>query len=142
LDKLNFIRQLQAPGRMVMMVGDGLNDAGALKQSDVGVAVVESIGSFSPASDVIMSANMVPRLHEVLRFAKSSVRVVRLSLLISTLYNIVGITIAARGLLSPVVCAILMPVSSVTVVAFACGLTTRLGRHLGIAASSEGGTHP
>ena len=84
LHKLNFVRQLQTPGKTVMMVGDGLNDAGALKQSDVGVAVVESIGAFSPASDVIMAANMVPRLHEILRFAKSSVRVVRLSLLISS----------------------------------------------------------
>jgi Cu+-exporting ATPase len=137
LNKLNFIRQLQTPGRTVMMAGDGLNDAGALRQSDVGVAVVESIGAFSPASDVIMSADMVPRLHEVLRFAKSSVRVVRMSLLISALYNVVGISIAARGLLSPVVCAILMPVSSVTVVAFACGLTTRLGRRIGCATNGE-----
>jgi Cu+-exporting ATPase len=130
LHKLNFIQEMQAPGQTVMMVGDGLNDAGALKQSDVGVAVVESIGAFSPASDIIMAADMVPRLQEVLRFAKSSVRVVRLSLLISALYNVVGLSIAARGQLSPVICAILMPLSSVTVVAFACGLTTRLGRRL------------
>ncbi len=121
-----------------MMVGDGLNDAGALKQSDVGVAVVESIGAFSPASDVIMSAGMVPRLDEMLRFAKSSVRVVALSFLISALYNVVGISIAACGLMSPVICAILMPLSSVTVVAFACGLTARLGRRL----DAEGDTQP
>jgi Cu+-exporting ATPase len=140
--KLNFIRDLQAPGRTVMMVGDGLNDAGALKQSDVGVAVVESIGAFSPASDVIMSASMVPRLHEVLRFAKSSVRVVRLSFLISALYNLVGISIAARGLLSPVVCAILMPLSSVTVVACACGLTAWHGGRLDVATSLNEGTRP
>ncbi len=142
LHKLSFIRRLQAPGKTVMMVGDGLNDAGALKQSDVGVAVVESIGAFSPASHVIMSAHMVPRLHEVLRFARSSVRVVRLSFLISSLYNVVGLSIAARGLLSPVFCAILMPLSSVTVVAFACGLTTRLGRRLDFEASPEGETRP
>jgi Cu+-exporting ATPase len=142
LNKLQFIQQLQAPGKTVMMVGDGLNDAGALRQSDVGVAVVESIGAFSPASDVIMSANMVPRLDEVMRFAKSSVRVVRLSLLISSIYNVVGISIAACGLLSPVVCAILMPLSSVTVVAFACGLTTRLGRRLDFEAVCKGGTEP
>jgi Cu+-exporting ATPase len=130
LNKLDFIRELQGPGKRVMMVGDGLNDAGALKQSDVGVAVVESLSAFSPASDVIMSAQMVPRLAEVLRFAKSAVGVVRLSFLISALYNVVGISLAARGLMSPVICAILMPVSSVTVVAVGCGLTRRLGRGL------------
>lgn len=137
LDKLNFIRQIRSPGKIVMMVGDGLNDAGALKQSDVGVAVVESVGAFSPASDIIMSAGMVPRLNDVLQFAKSSVRVVRASLLISALYNVAGITIAAQGRMSPVICAILMPLSSVTVVAFACGLTARLGRRI-----DRGGAKP
>ncbi|MGP8201538.1 MAG: heavy metal translocating P-type ATPase [Limisphaerales bacterium] len=142
MNKLNFIRQLQAPGRTVLMAGDGLNDAGALKQSDVGVAVVESIGAFSPASDVIMSADMVPHLHEVLRFAKASVRVVQLSFVISAIYNLIGISIAARGLMSPVICAILMPLSSVTVVVFACGLTTRLGGRIHCAAMPEGGAGP
>jgi len=142
LHKLNFIRRLQAPGKTVMMVGDGLNDAGALRQSDVGVAVVESIGAFSPASDVIMSAGMVPRLPEVLRFAKASVRVVRLSFLISAIYNVVGVSIAARGLLSPVLCAILMPLSSVTVVGCACGLTTRLGRRIALEGVAKGETRP
>jgi Cu+-exporting ATPase len=130
LDKLGFIRRLQAAGRTVMMVGDGLNDAGALQQSDVGVAVVENLSAFSPASDVILKAAMVPRLAEVLQFAAQSVRVVRASFLISAAYNVVGIAIAAQGLLSPVVCAILMPLSSVTVVGFACGLTAWLGRRL------------
>jgi len=128
LNKLAFVRELQRERRTVMMVGDGLNDAGALNQSDAGVAVVENISAFSPASDVIMAAGMVPRLANVLRFAKQSMRVVRGAFLISTLYNIAGISIAASGRLSPVVCAILMPLSSVTVVAFACGLTTWLGR--------------
>lgn len=132
LNKLGFIRDLQQSGRTVMMVGDGLNDAGALRQSDVGVAVVEQVGAFSPASDVIMDATLVPRTAELLRFARQATLVVRLSFLISTLYNVVGLAIAASGNLAPVVCAILMPVSSVTVVAFAVGLTRWLGRRAGL----------
>lgn len=131
LDKLQFVRQAQQAGRTVMMVGDGLNDAGALRQSDVGVAVVESIHAFSPASDVIMAAGMVPRIPALLRFARESTRVVRASFFISSLYNVVGITIAAQGLLSPVICAILMPLSSITVVAFACAATNWRARRLG-----------
>jgi Cu+-exporting ATPase len=125
-------------GKTVMMIGDGLNDAGALKQSDAGVAVVESVGAFSPASDVILAAGMVPHLDEILNFAKASVRIVRLSFVISSIYNVVGISIAARGLLSPVICAILMPLSSASVVAFACGITARMGRRLAPAPLAEG----
>ena len=128
--KLEFIDSLQAAKKTVMMVGDGLNDAGALKQSNVGIAVVENISAFSPASDVIMSAGMVSQLHETLRFSKAAVRIVKLSFLVSSLYNIVGLTIAASGKLSPIVCAILMPLSSVSVVGFACGMTTWRARRI------------
>jgi len=130
LDKLDYVRDLQQGGRTVMMVGDGLNDAGALKQSDVGVAVVENVSAFSPASDVILAAGMVTRMADVLAYAKQSVRVVRAAFVISSLYNLVGIGIAASGRLSPVVCAILMPLSSISVVGFACGMATWLGRRL------------
>ncbi len=129
-DKLNFIRELQARGRKVMMVGDGLNDAGALKQAEVGVAVVEQIGAFSPASDVILDAAELPRLARVLAFSRGAARVVRAGFAISALYNLVGVSIAATGLLAPIVCAILMPLSSATVVVFSCGATAWLGRKL------------
>lgn len=134
LNKLGFIRELQAAGRTVMMVGDGLNDAGALKQSDVGVAVAEQVGAFSPASDVILDADQVRGLPGVLRFARRVVRIVRLSFMLSSAYNLIGISIAASGLLSPLVCAILMPLSSVTVVGFACGATRRAARRAGLPA--------
>lgn len=124
LNKLGFIRELQQRGRTVMMVGDGLNDAGALQQSDVGVAVVENVSAFSPASDVIAASSTVPSLGAVLKFSKDTVRVVRAAFLVSAAYNVIGVTIAASGKLSPIVCAVLMPLSSVTVVAFACGATT------------------
>ena len=129
-DKLNFIRELQQRGRKVMMVGDGLNDAGALKQADVGVAVVEQVGVFSPASDVILDAAELPRLARVLQFSRRAAWIVRAGFVISTGYNLVGVSIAAAGLLSPVVCAILMPISSATVVAFACGMTAWMGKGL------------
>jgi Cu+-exporting ATPase len=122
-DKLEFIRDLQNSGKTVMMVGDGLNDAGALKQSDVGVAVVETIGAFSPASDVILESSRVGRLADVMAFARKSSQIVRASFAISALYNAVGVAIAAAGMLSPLVCAFLMPISSITVVLFACGTT-------------------
>ncbi len=128
LDKLKFIQQLQQAGRKVVMVGDGLNDAGALRQSDVGIAVVENLGAFSPASDIIMSAEMLPHLHEIAEFSRSAVRVVRVSFALSAVYNAVGIGIGACALLSPVICAVLMPLSSVTVVLFACGATGWLAR--------------
>jgi P-type Cu+ transporter len=130
LDKLNFIQGAHDAGSTVMMVGDGLNDAGALQQSDVGVAVVEKIGTFSPASDVILEASQVTRLHEILKFAQSSARIVRLSFGVSAAYNLVGISIAAAGILSPLICAVLMPISSLSVVLFACGMTRWEGRHI------------
>jgi Cu+-exporting ATPase len=123
LDKLQFIRSLQERGKTVMMVGDGLNDAGALQQSDVGVAVVEKVGAFSPASDVILEAGQVRRLSEILHLAGRATRIVRWGFGISALYNTLGVGIAAMGVLSPVICAILMPLSSISVVLFACTAT-------------------
>jgi Cu+-exporting ATPase len=131
-DKLEFVRRLQASGKTVMMVGDGLNDAGALKQSDVGVAVVERVGVFSPASDVILEAGQVPRLFEILGLASRAVRVVRWSFGISAAYNLVGIAIAAAGILSPLICAVLMPLSSFSVVLFACGMANWAARTVGL----------
>jgi Cu+-exporting ATPase len=136
-DKLGFIDRLRQSGRTVMMVGDGLNDAGALRQSDVGVAVVEDIGVFSPASDVIMEAALVPKTHELLRYARTTVRIVRASFVVSTLYNVAGVAIAATGNLSPLVCAVLMPLSSVSVVVFACAMTGWAGQRAGLGPTRE-----
>jgi Cu+-exporting ATPase len=130
LEKLEFIKRLQEAGHVVMMVGDGLNDAGALRQSDVGVAVVERAGAFSPASDIILEADKVGRLAETIRLSRKSVRIIRLSFSLSSLYNLIGVSIAACGVLSPLIAAILMPLSSFSVVAFACGMTKRAARPL------------
>lgn len=136
-DKLNFVRELQQLGRKVMMVGDGLNDAGALKQADVGVTVVEQTGAFSPASDAILDAAELPRLATVLDFSRSAARIVRAGFAISAIYNLVGVSIAAAGLLQPMVCAILMPISSVSVVFFSCSATVWTARRLGLTIKSR-----
>jgi Cu+-exporting ATPase len=131
-DKLEFVRRLQATGKTVIMVGDGLNDAGALKQSDVGIAVVDRVGTFSPASDVILDSTQVPRLCQIFNQAKKTVRIVRWSFGISAAYNLIGVSIAAAGILSPLICAVLMPLSSFSVVLFACGMANWASRNVGL----------
>lgn len=136
MDKLGAVRALQSGGRSVLMAGDGLNDAGALRQADVGVAVVEDVASFSPASDVILPGTELGRLGAVVAYARRVAGVVRWSFGVSTAYNVVGLAIAAGGWLSPVVCAVLMPLSSATVVLVACGLAERAGRREGLGSAA------
>ncbi len=117
-DKLNYINKLKNEGRKVLMLGDGLNDAGALKQSDVGVAVSENTSQFTPACDAIMDSNEVSKLYHFIRYAGSGKNVITWSFILSILYNIVGLSFAVQGLLSPLIAAILMPVSSISIVTF------------------------
>lgn len=121
--KREAIREFQKSGDAVMMVGDGLNDAGALKVADVGVAVAENLAAFTPASDGILQAGKLVRLSRILELAKRSISVIWVCYALSFLYNLAGLGFAVTGQLSPIVAAILMPVSSITVVAVATGLT-------------------
>jgi len=118
-EKMDFIKKLQQQGKNVLMTGDGLNDAGAFLQSEVALSIADDIYHFSPAGDAIVEASKLGQLYRFIRFAHQSLTIVRISFAISFLYNIVGLSYALSGQLSPVVAAILMPISSVTVVAFA-----------------------
>ncbi len=122
-DKLRFIRSKQSKGKNVMMLGDGLNDAGALKQSNVGISVTEDVTSFSPACDIIMDANEFTKLGSFLSFAKSTMKIIKISFAISFIYNAIGLYLAAQGNFSPLIAAILMPFNSISIVLFVVGMT-------------------
>lgn len=127
-DKADFIKKQQDKGNTILMTGDGLNDAGALMQSDVALTIADKVYHFSPASDAVLEADKFYRLAKFIRFTKTSLSIVKLSFTISFFYNVVGIGFAITGNLSPVVAAILMPISSVSVVAFATFVTRLMGK--------------
>jgi len=129
-NKLEFIKSLQTDGENVLMIGDGLNDAGALAQSNVGIAVSENINVFSPACDAILDASKFYDLWSFIKASKSSINIIKASFIFSFLYNIIGLYFAVTGQLAPVVAAILMPLSSISIVLFTTLATNLLGKKL------------
>lgn len=128
--KLEFIKQLQDSGKNVMMVGDGLNDAGALAQSDVGVSISENVNVFSPACDAILEAGQFQKLHYFLKLSKKAMKVIKMSFGLSLLYNVVGLSFAITGHLDPLIAAILMPLSTITIVSFVTLMSNYYARKL------------
>jgi Cu+-exporting ATPase len=116
--KLEFIKKLQEKGQNVMMVGDGLNDAGALAQSNIGISISENVNVFSPACDAILDASEFENLNYFLKLSKKSMTTIKMSFALSIMYNIVGLSFAITGNLQPLVAAIIMPLSTVTIVSF------------------------
>ena len=117
-DKLEYIKHHQNSGAKILMIGDGLNDAGALAQSDVGIVISENVNVFSPACDAILDASKFNELFHFIKAAKSSIKIIKWSFALSLVYNSIGLYFAVTGALSPVIAAILMPLSSVSIVAF------------------------
>lgn len=117
-DKLNFIESLQKKGKKVLMFGDGLNDAGALKQSNIGISISDNTNNFSPACDGILDSKSFNRIKDFISFSKTSKKIIVASFILSFVYNIIGLSYAFSGTLSPLIAAILMPISSISAVVF------------------------
>ena len=116
--KLEFIKRLQNSGKNVMMVGDGLNDAGALAQSNIGISISENVNVFSPACDAILDASEFKKLNYFLILSKKAITTIKMSFTLSLMYNVVGLSFALSGNLLPLVAAIIMPLSTITIVSF------------------------
>ena len=129
-DKLEYIKKLQDWGSRVMMIGDGLNDAGALRQADAGIALSENNNNFTPASDAIISADQLSRLPLFIRLCKANQRIIWVSFILSMAYNVAGLYFAVRGHLSPLIAAILMPSSSLCIFIITFGGSTWMAKRL------------
>lgn len=129
-DKLEFVKKLQRHGQKVMMLGDGLNDAGALRQSELGIVVAENTNNFTPACDAILHADEFARLPKFVQLAREGVKIVNLSYIVALTYNAIGLSFGVAGNLSPLVAAVLMPISSVSVVLFGVGMSNWAARRV------------
>jgi Cu+-exporting ATPase len=137
IDKLNYIEKLQQGGTGVLMIGDGLNDAGALQQSNVGITLADDVNNFTPACDAILDAGKFKLLPALLKMAKAQKQVIGGSFAVSVVYNIVGLSIAVQGAMRPMIAAILMPVSTLSIVLITTGASSLLARHFGLSLKSE-----
>lgn len=131
-DKLLQIEQWQQEGNRVCMLGDGLNDAGALRKANLGIAVSDDINNFSPGCDAILDGESFVNLPKFFAFSNDAVKVIKMSFIISLLYNVVGLSFAVQGTMSPLFAAILMPISTVTIISFTSLMTRWFARKRGL----------
>ena len=135
--KLEFIKNLQETGKNVLMIGDGLNDAGALAQSNVGISIAENVNVFSPACDAILDADGFGNIGKFLKLSHKSIWVIKMSFGLSLLYNVVGLSFALSGNLLPLVAAIIMPLSTVTIISFVTVMSNFYMRKIGLLATAD-----
>jgi P-type Cu+ transporter len=123
--KAEFIKNLQAQGERVAFVGDGINDAPALTQADLGIAVSRASDVAREAADIILLKSEIEAVPEALSLARATLRTIKQNLFWAFFYNAVGIPLAALGFMSPVLCALAMGLSDLIVIGNALRLCWR-----------------
>lgn len=137
IDKLQYIEKMREKGKKVLMLGDGLNDAGALQQSNVGITLADDINNFTPSCDAILDARRFSRFPSLMKLAKAGRHVINFSFIISILYNIVGLYISVQGKMSPMIAAILMPVSTLSIVLATTGLSSLIAKRFSLSLNDK-----
>jgi Cu+-exporting ATPase len=114
--KAEFVKKLQARGERVAFVGDGINDAPALTQSDLGIAVSRASDIARGAADIILLKSEIEAVPESLALARATLRTIKQNLFWAFFYNALGVPLAALGFISPVFCAAAMGFSDLIVI--------------------------
>jgi Cu+-exporting ATPase len=114
--KAEFVKKLQAQGERVAFVGDGINDAPALEQADLGIAVSRASDLAREAADIILLKSEIEAVPEALGLARATLRTIKQNLFWAFFYNALGVPLAALGFISPILCAAAMGVSDLIVI--------------------------
>jgi P-type Cu+ transporter len=124
-EKAGFVKKLQQQGERVAFVGDGINDAPALEQADLGIAVSRASDIAREAADIILLKSEIEAVPESLGLARATLRTIKQNLFWAFFYNALGVPLAALGFMSPVLCAAAMGVSDLIVIGNALRLRHR-----------------
>jgi Cu+-exporting ATPase len=114
--KAEFVKKLQQQGQRVAFVGDGINDAPALEQADLGVAVSRASDVAREAADIILLKSEIEAVPESLGLARATLRTIHQNLFWAFFYNAIGVPLAALGFMSPILCAVAMGLSDLVVI--------------------------